>query len=108
MLFSRPIQGLLLQINRASISVDNNDMQYEALETHNKNVIRTMILKNIFLSVFLLALLQPQKKVIYSVLDINICFEIKARLIACQHFFNCHRQSLCFNSLLFYKFDYFI
>ena len=31
-LFSRPIQGFLHQINRGPISVDNDDAQYEALK----------------------------------------------------------------------------
>ena len=31
-LFNRPIQGLLPQINRVPINVDNDNMQYEALE----------------------------------------------------------------------------
>ena len=32
MLYNRPIQGLLPQINRAPINVDNDDMKSEALE----------------------------------------------------------------------------
>ena len=34
MLFNRPIQDLLPQMNTASINMDNNNVQYDALEAH--------------------------------------------------------------------------
>ena len=36
MLFNRPIRGLLPEMNRDPINVNNNDVHYEALEAHQR------------------------------------------------------------------------
>ena len=45
MWFNRPIKGLLPQMSRELINVNSYDMHYVDLEAHQKNMIRTLILK---------------------------------------------------------------
>ena len=44
LLFNRPIKGLLAQMNREPININNDDNQYEAHKTHQDSVLRTLIL----------------------------------------------------------------
>ena len=38
LLFNRPIRGLLPQMNRQPININNDDAQYEALKTTKVNI----------------------------------------------------------------------
>ena len=52
MLFNRPIRGLLPQVNREPIDINNDDAQYKALKAHQNKYIKAMRLTkthNLFL-----------------------------------------------------------
>ena len=48
MLFSRPVRGLLPQMNREPINVNNDNLHYEALEVCQK-MIMAKVLKKLLL-----------------------------------------------------------